>query len=87
MTLDNTKVKKWSDLADAFLKQYNFNIDIDSDRTSLMVMKKSNKETIWEYAHRWKNKAMHVQPPLLEKKMVTLFANTFKSLYYKHLMG
>jgi hypothetical protein len=46
MTLDNTKEKKWSDFADAFLKQYNFNIDIDSDQTSLMVMKKSNKETI-----------------------------------------
>jgi hypothetical protein len=54
MTLDNTKVKKWSDLANALLKQYNFNIDIDSDQTSLMVMEKSNKETIWEYAHMWK---------------------------------
>jgi len=30
---------------------------------------------------------MHVQPPLLEKKMVTLLANTFKSQYYEHLMG
>jgi hypothetical protein len=54
MTLDNTKVKKWSDLANAFLKQYNFNIDIDSDRTSLMVMENSNKETIWECTHMWK---------------------------------
>jgi hypothetical protein len=52
-----------------------------------MMMEKSNKETIREYTHRWKNKAMHVQPPLLEKKMVTLFTDTFKSLYYEHLMG
>jgi hypothetical protein len=29
--LDNTKVKKWSDLADAFLKQYKFNIDSTTD--------------------------------------------------------
>jgi hypothetical protein len=29
---------------------------------------------------------MHVQPPLLEKEMVTLFANTFKSPYYEYLM-
>jgi hypothetical protein len=28
MTLDNTRVKKWSDFADIFLKQYKFNIDI-----------------------------------------------------------
>jgi len=52
-----------------------------------MVMEKSNKETVREYAHRWKNKATHVQLPLLEKEMVTLLANTFKSLCYEHLMG
>ena len=38
----------------------NNNIYIALDWTSLMVMKKSNKETIREYAYRWKNKAMHV---------------------------
>jgi len=27
------------------------------------------------------------KPHLLEKKMVTLLANTFKSQYYEHLMG
>jgi hypothetical protein len=52
-----------------------------------MVIEKNNKEIIREYAHRWKNKIMHVQPPLWEKEIVTLFANTFKSLYYKHLIG
>jgi hypothetical protein len=31
MTLDNTRVKKWSDFADAFLKQYKFNIDSTTD--------------------------------------------------------
>jgi len=30
---------------------------------------------------------MHVQPPLIETEMVTLFANTFKAPYYEHLMG
>jgi hypothetical protein len=87
MSLGNTSVKKWSDFAAAFLTQYKFNIDIALDRTSLMVMENSNKKTIREYTHRWKNKAMHVQPPLLKKEMVTLFTDTFKSLYYKHLMG
>jgi len=31
MTLDNTRVRKWSDFVDAFLKQYKFNIDIAPD--------------------------------------------------------
>ena len=53
-TLDNTRVKKWSDLTDAFLKQYKFNIDITPNQTSLMVMEKSKKEIVREYTHRWK---------------------------------
>jgi len=87
MTLDNTKVKKWSDLTDAFLRKYKFNIDIALDQTSLMVMEKGNKETVREFTHRWNNKALHVQPSLLEKEMMTLFANTFKSPYYEYLIG
>ena len=51
-----------------------------------MVMEKGNKETVREYTHRWKNKAMHVQLLLLKKEVI-LFANTFKSLYYEYLMG
>ena len=31
MTSDNTRVKKWSDLVDAFLRQYKFNIDVALD--------------------------------------------------------
>ena len=87
MILDNIRIKKWSDLADAFLKQYKLNIDIASDRTSLMVMEKGNKEIIRKYAYRLKTRQRIVQPPLLEKDMTTLFINTFKSLYYKHLIG
>jgi hypothetical protein len=60
MTLDNTRAKKLSDLVDAFLRQFKFNIDIALDRTSLIVMDKGNKETVRGYAHRWKNKVMHV---------------------------
>ena len=31
--------------------------------------------------------AAQVHPPLLEKKMVALLANTLKALYYEHVMG
>jgi hypothetical protein len=29
----------------------------------------------------------HVQPSLIEIEMIMLFANTFQSFYYEHLMG
>jgi hypothetical protein len=46
MWLDNTKVKKWKDLVDAFIRQYKFNIDVGPNRSSLQAMKKDNKESI-----------------------------------------
>jgi hypothetical protein len=46
MWLDNTKVKKWKDLVDAFIRQYKFNMDVGPNRSSLQAMKKDNKESI-----------------------------------------
>jgi len=37
MSLDNARIKKWTDMADAFLKQYKFNLEITPDRTSLIT--------------------------------------------------
>jgi hypothetical protein len=87
MRLDNVKIKKWKDLVEAFLKQYKFNLEIAPDRTSLMSMEKRSQESVRAYAQRWRDEATHVQPPLIETEMVTLFANTFRAPYYEHLMG
>ena len=46
-----------------------------------MAMKKNEKEMVREYPHLLKNKMIYVQPSLLEKEIVTMFANTFKSPY------
>ena len=53
LRLDNTKVKKWKDLVDAFMRQYRFNINVGPNRLSLQAMEKNNKESIREYARRW----------------------------------
>jgi hypothetical protein len=87
MRLDSIRIKSWRDLVEAFLKQYKFNMEIAPDRTSLMAMEKRSQESVRAYAQRWRDEAMHVQPPLIETEMVSLFANTFKAPYYEHLMG
>jgi hypothetical protein len=53
MRLNNTKVKKWKDLVDAFMRQHKFNIDVGLDRLSLQAMEKNNKESIRKYVRRW----------------------------------
>jgi hypothetical protein len=87
MRLDNTKVKKWKDLVDAFIRQYKFNIDVGPNRSSLQAMKKDNKESIREYTQRWCEAAAQVNPSLLENEMINLFVNTFKALYFDYLVG
>jgi hypothetical protein len=87
MRLDNTKIRRWKDLVDAFIKQCKYNMDIALDRTSLSNMEKRDKESIREYAQRWRESAAQVNPPLLDKEMVTLFAYTLKAPYYEPVMG
>jgi hypothetical protein len=87
MRLDNTKVKKWKDLVDAFMRQYKFNIDVGPDRSSLQAMEKESKESIREYTQRWREAAAQVNPSLLEKEMINLFVNTFKAPYFEYLVG
>nr|KYP37533.1 hypothetical protein KK1_041286 [Cajanus cajan] len=45
------------------------------------MMKKEN-ETFEEYAQRWRWIAAQVQPPLLEKEVVTMFIDTLQSPFY-----
>jgi hypothetical protein len=86
MRLDNTKVKKWKDLVDAFMRQYKFNIDVDPDRLNLQAREKDNKESIRKYAQRWREVAAQVNPPMLEKEMISLFSNSFKAPYFEYLV-
>jgi hypothetical protein len=66
MWLDNTKVKKWKDFVDAFIRQYKFNIDVDPDRSSLQAMEKDNNESIKEYTQRWYEAVVQINLSLLE---------------------
>ena len=74
--LDRNKVRCWKDLADAFLSQYHYNIDMAPDRTQLQNMEKKATETFKEYAQRWRDLAAQVNPPLSDKEMVSTFMGT-----------
>ena len=71
---------------DAFVKQYKYNMDIAPNRTSLSNLDKKDKESIREYTQRWRELTTQIHPPLLDKEMVTLFADTLKAPYYEHVM-
>jgi hypothetical protein len=62
-------------------------MDIAPDRSSLHSLEKGHKESVREYAQRWREMAAQVNPPLLEKEMISLFSNTFKAPYFEYLVG
>jgi hypothetical protein len=41
---------------------------------------------MWEYVKQWRDLVAQVYPSLLDKKIITLFANTLKSRYCEHMM-
>jgi hypothetical protein len=45
-------------------------------------MEKGKKEYVPECAQRWREKAIQVDPLLLEKEIINLFSNTFKAFFF-----
>jgi len=48
--LEASRIRSWMDLVDAFLKQYQYNMDIAPDRLQLQNMAKRDVESFKEYA-------------------------------------
>ena len=87
MHLEPTRVHSWKDMVDAFIKQYQYNLDMAPDRLQLQGMEKKEVESFKEYAQRWREVAAQVEPPLSDKEMVTMFLSTLQHPFYEHMVG
>jgi hypothetical protein len=83
--LSRTTIKSWKDLAEAFIKQYQYNLDLAPNRTLLQGMSQTAKETFREYAQRWRQIVASVQPPMSEREMADMFMNTLQGNYIERL--
>ena len=50
-------------------------------------MEKKATETFREYAHKWRDLAAQVQPPIIDKELNKMFLNTLKASYYDRMIG
>lgn len=87
MLLEKGQVQSWRDLTKAFLRHYQYNIDLAPNRTQLQDMSQHSKESFKEYAHRWRELAAHVQPPLLDKELIDMFMGTFHAQHMENMIG
>ncbi|XP_017613587.1 uncharacterized protein LOC108458693 [Gossypium arboreum] len=81
------RINSWRDLAQAFIQQYNHVTDMTPDIIKLQNIKKKPNESFRQYAQRWREIAMQVQPLLLEKETTMLFINTLKAPFITHMIG
>ncbi|XP_058752437.1 uncharacterized protein LOC131625607 [Vicia villosa] len=82
MRLERANIRSWRDLVDAFIKQYQYNVDMAPNRTQLQNLSQKANESFKEYAQKWRELAARVQPPMLEREMMDLFTNTLEGQYY-----
>ncbi|XP_058774480.1 uncharacterized protein LOC131648768 [Vicia villosa] len=82
MRLERTHIRSWRDLVEAFVKQYQYNVDMAPNRTQLQNLAQKANESFKEYAQKWRELAARVQPPMLEREMMDLFTNTLEGQYY-----
>ena len=61
--------------------------DTASDWMLLQNMEKKANESFHEYAHKWRDLAAQVQPPMTDKEVNKMFLNTLKASYYDRIIG
>ena len=86
MGLDSASIHTFNDLGEAFGKQYKYNVDMAPNRDQLRSMSQKDKETFKEYAHRWRELAAQISPPLEEKEMTKIFLKTLSPFYYERMI-
>src|ERR1044072_7821161 len=82
MHLERSHIRTWHDLVNAFLLQYQFNIDMAPNRTQLLGLSQKSGQTFKEYAQEWRELAARVQPPMVEREMIDMFTSTLSGHYY-----
>ncbi|XP_057958234.1 uncharacterized protein LOC131151073 [Malania oleifera] len=84
---DKARVRTWKDLANAFVTHYHRVTEMTPDRMMLQEMEKKPTETFREYAYRWRDMSIQVDPPVSDREAISLFVSTLKDPYRTHLRG
>ncbi|XP_019258936.1 PREDICTED: uncharacterized protein LOC109237128 [Nicotiana attenuata] len=84
---DNSRWYTWDDLAQAFARHFQYNIEIVPDRLSLTKIEKKHGESFREYGSRWREQAARVNPQMEEAEMVEYFLQALEPTYFGHLIS
>ncbi|XP_070045044.1 uncharacterized protein [Nicotiana tomentosiformis] len=72
----------WDDMAWAFVRQFQYNIDIAPDRNSLSNLKKKPTESLREYAIKWREQAA-----MDDRELIIVFLQAQETDYFQNMMS
>lgn len=78
-------IPTWEELANPFVEQYKFNIDVALTRLDLQRMKKKDSESFRQYVKKWRDKVAQVRPSLTD--YLLLLSMTTTTFYDLILVG
>ena len=72
-------------MAQDFVRQFQYNVNIMPDHNTLSNTRKKLSEILREYPIKWREQAAQVKPPLNEQKLVDIFIEAQDPDYFHHL--
>ncbi|XP_070007764.1 uncharacterized protein [Nicotiana sylvestris] len=84
---DNNMWYTWDDLAQAFTRYFQYNIEIAPDRLSLTRIEKNPSESFREYGFQWREQEAQTNPSMEEDEMVEYFLQALEPTYFGHLIS
>ncbi|XP_038679423.1 uncharacterized protein LOC119980700 [Tripterygium wilfordii] len=85
--LDPSSVETWEDLANLFLKKYEHNMEKVPTIYDLQCTVMKEGESFRDWAHRWRDLASQMHPPLAEQDLVNAFIDALREPYISKIAG
>ncbi|XP_070019999.1 uncharacterized protein [Nicotiana sylvestris] len=84
---DTSRWYVWNDMAQAFVNQFQYNINIALNRISLSNLKKKPSESFREYVINWREQAARVKPPIDDHELINVFLQAQEPDCFKNMMS
>ena len=78
-------MRTWVDLSTAFVRQYEYNCELTSTRTTLEGTKRKPSEDHKMYTKRWRKLTAKVEPPMTEDEIVRTFIKAHDQPYFEEI--
>ncbi|XP_050889757.1 uncharacterized protein LOC127095055 [Lathyrus oleraceus] len=87
MQLEGSHIHTWREMAEAYLKHYQYNTDMAVNHTQLQNLTQWSEKSFKEYAQRWRELDARVKSPFLERELVYMFMGNLQGSYLDRMVG